>query len=111
MIFSINWRAFVIFIIGLKVFFSSPAPSLAVKQQVVNHLLYRVSEPLAFDDLKAMAATFDPIADTTLYKDGGAAATALMKELNDHRLLEQNHWFPSSILVSVKKLLCCSKYS
>jgi len=71
----------------------APAPTVAAKQQVVNHLLYRVSEPLAFDDLKAMAATFDPIADTTVYKDGGAAATALMKELNDHRLLEQNHWF------------------
>ena len=56
--------------------------------------LHRVTEPLAFEYLKTMATTFDPIADTIIYKDEGAAATVLMKELNDHRLLEQGHWFP-----------------
>ena len=67
--------------------------SLAVRQQTVNRLLYRVTEHLRFDDLKGYAVNFDPLADTSIYKDDGAAAKLLVKELNDHRLLEQHHWF------------------
>jgi len=66
---------------------------LAVKQQAVNNLLYKVTENLAFPDLKDMAENFDPIADTSIYDDEGAAATALLQEVKDERLLQQDHWF------------------
>merc|ERR1712002_497297 len=68
-------------------------PSVAERQQTLNRLLYKVTEPLKFEYLAGIAATFDPVADLSIYDDGGAAATALMKELNDHRLLERHHWF------------------
>ena len=80
-------------IIGIKVFFSSPEPSLAVMQQVMKNLLHRVEDPLAFEDLKSMATTFDTIVDTTIYKYEGAAATVLMKDLNDYCLLEHDQCF------------------
>ncbi|KAF2345203.1 Hemocyanin N-terminal [Trinorchestia longiramus] len=67
--------------------------SLAEKQQTVNRLLYRTTEPLRFDELEKAAANFHPDADKSIYKDGGAAVERLMKEMNDHRLLEKHHWF------------------
>merc|ERR1712002_106197 len=68
-------------------------PSVAERQQTLNQLLYKVTEPLRFEKLKEIAATFDPLADLSIYEDGGEAAKALMQELNDHRLLERHHWF------------------
>jgi len=68
-------------------------PPLAKKQQTINRLLYRVTEPLAFDELKTMAAEFNPIADLSIYDDGGVAATKLMTDINDGRVLERHHWF------------------
>ena len=66
---------------------------MAERQQTINRLLYRVTEHLHFDDLKEFAANFDPVADTSIYTDDGEAAKHLVDELNDHRLLEQHHWF------------------
>ncbi|KAF2349018.1 Hemocyanin N-terminal, partial [Trinorchestia longiramus] len=56
-------------------------------------MLYRTTEPLRFDELEKAAANFHPDADKSIYKDGGAAVERLMKEMNDHRLLEKHHWF------------------
>jgi len=68
-------------------------PSVAQKQQTLNHLLFKLTEPLSFEDLATIAKEFDPVADSSMYKDNGEAAAHLMKELNDNRLLEQHHWF------------------
>ncbi|XP_018012847.1 hemocyanin-like [Hyalella azteca] len=72
---------------------SDSPPDLAHRQQTVNRLLYRSTEPLRFDELEAAAANFHPDADTSLYKDDGVAVKRLLKELEDHRLLEKHHWF------------------
>ncbi|XP_064091949.1 hemocyanin B chain-like [Macrobrachium nipponense] len=66
---------------------------VAKRQKDVNHLLWKVYDHLHFDDLKGYAESFDPEADTSMYKDGGEAVHHLVKELKDHRLLEQHHWF------------------
>jgi len=68
-------------------------PSVAERQHTLNTLLYKVTEPLHDEKLAGYAATFVPDADLTMYDDEGAAVTALMKELNDDRLLERHHWF------------------
>ena len=66
---------------------------MAKKQQDINRLLYRVTEPLAFDELKGFAQSFDPVADLSIYADGGVAAQKLVKEINDGRVLQRHHWF------------------
>ncbi|XP_068211328.1 hemocyanin B chain-like [Palaemon carinicauda] len=66
---------------------------LPKRQQDVNHLLWNVYDHHHFDDLKGYAASFDPVADKSQYKDGGEAAEHLVQEYKDHRLLEQHHWF------------------
>nr|ACV33306.1 hemocyanin [Nebalia kensleyi] len=65
------------------------------RQQAVLQLLFKPTEPIRdrFTDLKSAAASFDPTADKSQYSDGGAAAAHLMEEINDHRVLEQHHWF------------------
>jgi len=67
--------------------------SVAKKQQDVNRLLFKVTEKLAFAELKDLADNFNPTADVSMYTDEGKSASTLMKELNEHRLLEQHHWF------------------
>nr|XP_045583384.1 hemocyanin B chain-like [Procambarus clarkii] len=67
--------------------------TLAKRQQDVNHLLDYIYDHLHYADLKTIAGTFSPEADTSLYTDAGAAAHVLMEELRDGRLLEQRHWF------------------
>ncbi|XP_068212029.1 hemocyanin B chain-like [Palaemon carinicauda] len=67
--------------------------STAKKQQDINHLLWKVYEPLKYDDLKSIAASFKPEADGSIYKDAGVAARHLVKELKENMLLEQHHWF------------------
>merc|ERR1711962_339789 len=67
--------------------------SKASKQQTVNRLLYKIAEPLKFEELSVLAETFDPLGADTYYTDDGAAAKLLMGELADNRLLEQHHWF------------------
>lgn len=67
--------------------------TLAYKQQTINRLLYRSTEHLRFAELKETAASFQPDADTSHYSDDGKAVKQLLDELNDHRLLEQHHWF------------------
>nr|XP_045583379.1 hemocyanin B chain-like [Procambarus clarkii] len=71
----------------------SSGTALAKKQQDVNHLLEHVYDHLHYKDLKDLAGTFSPEADTSLYTDDGAAVHALLEELKDGRLLEQHHWF------------------
>ncbi|XP_071531079.1 hemocyanin B chain-like [Panulirus ornatus] len=65
----------------------------AHKQQDINHLLDKIYEPTKYPDLKEIAENFNPVGDTSIYNDQGAAAETLMKELTDHRLLEKHHWF------------------
>ncbi|KAG7158031.1 Hemocyanin B chain-like 2, partial [Homarus americanus] len=76
-----------------NLFFLFVGDSTAKRQQDVNHLLDRIYDHLHYSDLKQISDTFSPEADTSMYTDGGAAAHHLMEELNDHRLLEQHHWF------------------
>jgi len=68
-------------------------PTLAKKQQTLNHILFKLTEPLVYEDLATIAKEFDPVGDSSMYKDEGKAAAVLMQELNDHRLLAQHHWF------------------
>lgn len=72
-----------------------PALDKAHVQQDINRLLYKVTEPIRerFAHLKDAAKNFDPTADYSMYKDGGEAAKHLYEDLEDHRLLEQHHWF------------------
>nr|P80888.2 RecName: Full=Hemocyanin [Palinurus vulgaris] len=65
----------------------------AHKQHDVNHLLDKIYEPIKDEKLHNTAHTFNPVADTSIYGDDGAAAKTLMQKLNDHRLLEEHHWF------------------
>ena len=69
--------------------------SLEHKQQDINRLLYKVTEPIRdkFTHLKDKATNFNPTADFSIYKDDGEAAKKLHKELEDHHLLEKHHWF------------------
>merc|ERR1712212_767010 len=66
---------------------------LAHRQQVVNRLLYKVSENITFPGLRKCSQNFNPLARLDIYEDGGKAAKVLMQELKDHRLLKQHHWF------------------
>merc|ERR1712212_220478 len=66
---------------------------LAHRQQVVNRLLYKVSENITSPGLRKCSQNFNPLARLDIYEDGGKAAKVLMQELKDHRLLKQHHWF------------------
>jgi len=74
-------------------FNDEPEPSVAKRQQVLNRLLFKLTEPLSFESLATIAKEFDPVADSSQYKDEGKAAAALMAEVTDSRLLQQKHWF------------------
>ncbi|KAK7080671.1 hypothetical protein SK128_004649 [Halocaridina rubra] len=67
--------------------------SVKQKQHHVNSLLWKIYDHLHDAELKEMADTFDPEADTSIYSDGGDAVHHLLQEDKDHRLLEQHHWF------------------
>merc|ERR1712212_1070994 len=67
--------------------------STTKRQHDVNHLLNRIYDHLHDGELKQLAETFDPEADTSLYSDDGAAVHTLMVEVRDHRILEKEHWF------------------
>merc|ERR1712212_531426 len=67
--------------------------STAKRQHDVNHLLNRIYDHLHDGELKQLAESFDPEADTSLYTDDGAAVHTLMVEMRDHRILEKEHWF------------------
>merc|ERR1712212_179092 len=66
---------------------------LAHRQQIVNRLLYKVTENITYPDLRKCSQNFDPLARLDIYDDHGVAAKTLMQELKDHRLLKQHHWF------------------
>ncbi|XP_068202628.1 hemocyanin subunit-like [Palaemon carinicauda] len=81
-------------VVGAALFSVASADvSNAQKQHDVNYLLWKVNENLRDENHKTYAKTFDPEADTSHYSDNGEAVHRLMKELKDHRLLEQKHWF------------------
>nr|AZM68737.1 HcL2 [Palaemon carinicauda] len=81
-------------VVGAALFsVASADASNAQKQHDVNYLLWKVNENLRDETHKTYAKTFDPEADTSHYSDNGEAVHRLMKELKDHRLLEQKHWF------------------
>ena len=42
---------------------------------------------------KELADAFEPLADVSIYKDEGEAVKTLINEIEDHRVLEQHHWF------------------
>merc|ERR1712198_786670 len=67
--------------------------STAKKQHNVNELLNRIYDPIHCEELKNLVESFDPEAETSQYTDDGAAVHKLMLEMNDHRLLEKEHWF------------------
>ena len=68
---------------------------LARKQQVINRLLYKITEPLNEKDgeLYDYVKNFDPLENIENCHDGGKAVKKLMRDLNTHALLEQKHWF------------------
>ncbi|KAG0724992.1 Hemocyanin subunit 2 [Chionoecetes opilio] len=61
------------------------------KQHDVNSVLWKVYEDIRDPHLKELSETFDPLSGH--YDDNGVAIKRLMQELNEHRLLEQKHWF------------------
>ncbi|MPC39283.1 Hemocyanin C chain [Portunus trituberculatus] len=63
----------------------------AQKQHDVNSVLWKVYEDIRDSHLMEVSQSFDPLSGH--YDDDGVSAKRLMKELNDHRLLEQKHWF------------------
>merc|ERR1712198_696612 len=67
--------------------------STAKKQHNVNELLNRIYDPIHCEELKNLVESFDPEAETSQYTDDGAAVHKLMLEVNEHRLLEKEHWF------------------
>nr|ABB59715.1 hemocyanin [Cyamus scammoni] len=69
-----------------------PTDSLTQRQHDINQILTRITEDLT-GDAKALAESFDPIADTSIYKDDGKAAKKLVQEIKDERVLERHHWF------------------
>jgi len=71
------------------------AEDLAHKQQAINRLLYKITEPIQskFEDLHNAAHSYDPRDNTDNCHDGGDAVHKLMREINDHRVLERHHWF------------------
>jgi len=66
---------------------------LAHRQQDINRLLYKVTENITFPELRKCSMNFDPVSRLDIYEDEGVAATTLMQELKDGRLLKQHHWF------------------
>nr|XP_053640453.1 hemocyanin A chain-like [Cherax quadricarinatus] len=68
---------------------------VAHQQQTINRLLYKVTSPIksTFTDLKEAAQSWDPRDHIDQTTDDGAAVKHLLDELEDHRLLEQHHWF------------------
>lgn len=67
----------------------------AKQQQVVNRLLFKITEPIRsyFTELKEISNTYDPRAHSDKFSDGGAAAETLLAEIESHRVLEQHHLF------------------
>nr|AAA96966.2 hemocyanin subunit 6 [Metacarcinus magister] len=63
----------------------------AQKQHDVNSALWKVYEDIQDPHLIQLSQNFDPLSGH--YDDDGVAAKRLMKELNENRLLKQNHWF------------------
>merc|ERR1712198_554389 len=63
------------------------------KQNEINHLLNRIYDPIHHEELHHLAETFHPEAEKSQYSDDGVAVHKLMLEMNDHRLLEKEHWF------------------
>ncbi|KAK8398116.1 hypothetical protein O3P69_003802 [Scylla paramamosain] len=62
------------------------------KQHDVNYAFYKIFEPLRDNRLAGKAASFNPVGDISMYKDGGVAVRHLMDELTHGRLLEKKHW-------------------
>ncbi|XP_047499441.1 hemocyanin subunit-like [Penaeus chinensis] len=65
----------------------------AQKQHDINFLLHKIYGEIRDPNLKGKADSFDPEADLSHYSDNGEAVHKLIRDLKDHRLLEQNHWF------------------
>ncbi|XP_050687730.1 hemocyanin subunit-like [Eriocheir sinensis] len=70
---------------------SSGGASDAQKQHDVNYLLWKVYEDIRDPALQGLSQSFNP--SSGHYDDDGVAVKRLLQELNDHRLLEQKHWF------------------
>jgi len=69
--------------------------STAKRQYDLNGLLYRVLEPIRtrYTDIKGYSMSFDPLADLSIYSDGGDVTKKLMDEIKDGRVLKQKTWF------------------
>ncbi|KAK4289520.1 hypothetical protein Pmani_037512 [Petrolisthes manimaculis] len=65
----------------------------AQKQHDVNYMLWKVNEEMRDPTMKGLEETFEPEGASAHYDDGGASIHKLMQELEQHRLLEQKHWF------------------
>ncbi|KAK7028968.1 hypothetical protein SK128_013874 [Halocaridina rubra] len=70
-----------------------PSVPTLKKQEQVNKLLWKIYDNIKYPELKGYADSFNPVADTSMYSDGGKAVRRLDMEYKDHRLLEQHHWF------------------
>merc|ERR1711887_6751 len=69
--------------------------SLAKKQYDLNGLLYRVLEPIRtkYADIKEYSNSFDPLADLSIYSDGGEVTKLLMSDIKEGRVTKQKTWY------------------
>lgn len=95
------------------------ADDLAVKQQAINRLLLKSTEPIrtAFTDLKEASQNWDPRSHKDHCKDGGEAVEKLVTEIEEGRVLEQHRLFSlfndrqrEEALMLVHVLLTCDTF-
>lgn len=91
----------------------------AYKQQQINRLLFRVTEPIRpeFKDLYDAQEHFEPDKHLPSCLDGAKAVMKLLQEIRDHHVLEQKHYFSlfnnehrSQALLLVDILLSCDDF-
>ncbi|XP_069953474.1 hemocyanin-like [Cherax quadricarinatus] len=109
----------VVVVAALLVATVAALPDVAHQQQTINRLLYKITSPIksTFTDLKEAAQSWNPKEHTDQCSDGGVALNRLLQELEDHRLLEQHHWFSlfndrqrEEALLLVDVLLHCTSF-
>ena len=109
----------VLLILAAVIAVCSADTSSAVKQQAINRLLLKVSEPIRsyFTDLKEAASSWNPRDHEDSCNDGGESVEALLKEIEDGRVLGKHQIFSlfndrqrAEALLLVDVLLTCKDF-
>ncbi|XP_076048335.1 hemocyanin A chain-like [Oratosquilla oratoria] len=96
------------------------ATDLAHKQQTINQLLYKSTEPIRskFAELKELAKGWDPLSHKHHCNDGGHALEVLVHEVEQGNMLVKKHWFSlfnerhrEEAVMLVDALLSCTDFN